>query len=172
MAKKIVSKIVGSLGSLISIPFMKEIIVFLISMCPILELRGGLIAASLFDMNPVVSYIICVIGNIIPIPFILYFVTKVLNYMRNSKRKKFNNIAKWLDGKVEKHKLQIEKYGYLGLVFFVGIPLPGTGAWTGCLIASVLEMDKKKSFLAALVGVFIASIIMMILSFGILSKVV
>ena len=61
---------------------------------------------------------------------------------------------------------------YLGLVLFVGIPLPGTGAWTGCLVASVLEMDKKKSFVAALIGVFIASIIMMILSFGILSKIV
>ena len=172
MAKKIVNTIIGSLGSLISIPFMKEIIVFLISMSPILELRGGLIAASLFNMNPIESYIICVIGNIIPIPFILWLITKILNYMRSSKIKKLNSIAQWLDKKVEKHKGQIEKYGYLGVVLFVGIPLPGTGAWTGCLVASVLELDKKKSFLAALLGVFIASIIMMILSFGILSKVI
>ena len=64
------------------------------------------------------------------------------------------------------------KFGYLGLILFVGIPLPGTGAWTGCLIASVLEMDKKKSFIAAVLGVIIASIIMMILSFGLLSKIV
>ena len=141
-------------------------------MCPILELRGGLIAASLFHMNPTVSYVICILGNIIPIPFILWLINKILNFMRNSKSKKINNIAKWLDKKVDKHKGQIEKYGYLGLVLFVGIPLPGTGAWTGCLIASVLEMDKKKSFIAALLGVFIASIIMMILSFGILTKFV
>ena len=172
MAKDIVNSIVNSLGTLTSVPFMKEIIVFLISMCPILELRGGLIAASLLHMDPVISYIICIIGNIIPIPFILWLITKILNKMRNSKTKKINNIAKWLDKKVDKHKGQIEKYGYLGLVLFVGIPLPGTGAWTGCLIASCLEMDKKKSFLAAVLGVFIASIIMMILSFGLLSKVV
>ncbi len=170
MAKKIVSGIVSSLSFLIAKPLMKELIVFLISMCPILELRGGLIAASIFDMNPWISYIICIIGNIIPIPFILWFISKILDYMRNSKR--LNKIALWLDKKVVKHKNTIEKYGYLGLILFVGIPLPGTGAWTGCLIASVLEMDKKKSFLAAIVGVFIASIIMMIISFGILSKVI
>ena len=172
MANKIVNIIIGIFGSLSSIPFMKEIIVFVISLCPILELRGGLIAASILDMNPLVSYIICMVGNIIPIPLILWMITKILNFMRNSKNNKLKNIAKWLDKKVDKHKGQIEKYGYWGLVFFVGIPLPGTGAWTGCLIASVLEMDKRKSFLAALFGVLIASIIMMILSFGFLSKIV
>lgn len=170
MAEKLVNSIVAGLGTFTAIPFMKEIIVFIISMFPILELRGGLIAASLLHMNPITSYIICIIGNILPIPFILWFITKILKWMRNSKR--FNKIALWLDKKVEKHKSQIEKFGYFGLVLFVGIPLPGTGAWTGCLIASVLEMDKKKSFLAALLGVFIASIIMMILSFGILSNII
>ena len=90
--------------------------------------------------------------------------------MRNGKKSK--KIADWLDKKVEKRKGQIEKFGYLGLVLFVGIPLPGTGAWTGSLIASVLEMDKKKSFLAILVGVIMASIIMMIISFGLVVNVV
>lgn len=172
MAEKIVNVIVGIFGSLTTIPFIKEIIVFIISMCPILELRGGLIAASLLNMDPVISYIICLIGNVLPIPFILWLITKILNWMRNSKFEKIKGIANWLDKKVEKNKGQIEKYGYLGLILFVGIPLPGTGAWTGCLIASVLEMDKKKSFLAAVVGVFIASIIMMLLSFGILSNII
>ena len=172
MSEKIVNAIVGGLGSIATLPFIKEIIVFIISMCPILELRGGLIAASLLGLNPWVSYLICIIGNILPIPFILWFINKILNWMRKSKNKKINGIAKWLDKKVEKHKGQIEKFGYWGLVLFVGIPLPGTGAWTGCLIASVLEMDKKKSFLAALLGVFIASIIMMLLSFGLLSNII
>ena len=90
--------------------------------------------------------------------------------MRNSKH--FKGIANWLDQKVEKHKGQIEKFGYLGIVLFVGIPLPGTGAWTGSLIASVLEMDRKKTFLAVLAGVFMASIIMMLISFGLVAKVV
>lgn len=172
MSEKIVNGIVASLGSIVAIPFMKEIIVFVISMCPILELRGGLIAASLFDMNPWLSYLICMIGNILPIPIILWLINKILKWMRNSKFKKINSIALWLDKKVDKHKGQIEKYGYWGLVLFVGIPLPGTGAWTGCLIASVLEMDKKKSFFAALLGVFIASLIMMLISFGILSNII
>ena len=92
--------------------------------------------------------------------------------MRKSKVKFFNSIVNWLDGKVEKHKSQIEKYGYLGIVLFVGIPLPGTGAWTGTLIASVLEMDRKKTFLATILGVFMASIIMMIISFGLLKGIV
>ena len=172
MAEKIVNIIVGAFASVMSIPFIKEIIVFFISMCPILELRGGLIAASLLHMDPVVSYIICIIGNIIPIPLILWLITKILAWMRSSKVEKISGIAKWLDKKVEKHKGQIEKYGYLGLVLFVGIPLPGTGAWTGCLIASVLEMDRKKSFIAALIGVFIASVIMMLISFGLLSNLI
>lgn len=172
MSEKIVNFIVGIFGSLATVPFIKEIIVFIISMCPILELRGGLIAAALLDMNPIMSYIICTIGNIIPIPLILWLINKILDWMRNNKHKKINSIAKWLDKKVEKHKGQIEKYGYWGLILFVGIPLPGTGAWTGCLIASVLEMDKKKSFLAALVGVFIASVIMMLISFGVLSNLI
>ena len=79
MSEKIVNLIVGSLGSFIAVPFMKEIIVFIISMCPILELRGGLIAASLFGMNPWISYLICMIGNILPIPFILWLINKILN---------------------------------------------------------------------------------------------
>ena len=92
--------------------------------------------------------------------------------MRKSKITFFNKIAKWLDEKVEKHKGQIEKFGYLGVVLFVGIPLPGTGAWTGSLIASVLEMDRKKTFLAVLVGIFLASIIMMLVSFGFLANII
>ena len=92
--------------------------------------------------------------------------------MKNSKVKFFNKIANWLDEKVEKNKGQIEKYGYWGLLLFVGIPLPGTGAWTGTLIASVLNMDKKKTFITVLGGVVMASIIMMILSFGIVANVI
>ena len=169
MAKKIVSSIVAIFGTLAQNNLMKNVIVFIISMCPVLELRGGLIAASLLKMNPIISYILCIIGNIIPIPFILWFMGKILSWMRNSKH--FKKFALWLDKKVEKNRGKIEKYGYFGLTLFVGIPLPGTGAWTGCMVASVLELDKKKSFLAALLGVFIASIIMMIISFGLLSNI-
>ena len=170
MSEKLVNAIIGAFGGITSIAFGKEILVFIISLLPILELRGGLIAAALLELDPIPSYIISIIGNLLPIPFILLLINKVLDWMRKSKH--FNKVAKWLDSKVEKHKGQIEKYGYLGIVLFVGIPLPGTGAWTGSLIASVLEMDKKKTFLAVLLGVFLASIIMMVLSFGILAKIV
>ena len=170
MNEKIVSKFINIFGGLTSIAFGKQIIVFVISLMPILELRGGLIAAALLGLSPLQSYIICIIGNLLPIPLILLLINKILNWMRNSKH--FNKIANWLDKKVEKHKGQIEKFGYLGIVLFVGIPLPGTGAWTGSLIASVLEMDKKKTFLSVLVGVFMASVIMMIFSYGLLANIV
>lgn len=170
MVKKLVGAIVGLFSGFMAIPFGKELVVFIISLMPILELRGGLIAAALLDLGMVPSYIISILGNIIPVPFILWFMSSILKWMRESKH--FKKIANWLDKKVKKHKGQIEKYGFLGLVLFVGIPLPGTGAWTGCLIASVLEMDRKKSFIAAALGIFIASIIMMILSFGVLKTVI
>ena len=93
MAEKIVKGIIGALGSLVSIPFMKEIIVFIISLCPILELRGGLIAAALLKMNPVESYIICIIGNLLPVPFILWLMKRILTAMQNSKIKIFNKFA-------------------------------------------------------------------------------
>jgi len=143
---------------------------FIISLMPILELRGGLIAAALLDLGMVPSYIIAIVGNVLPVPFILWFMNSILKWMRESKH--FSGVAKWLDEKVDKHKGSIEKYGVFGLILFVGIPLPGTGAWTGCLIASVLEMDKKKAFLATMVGIIMASIIMMVLSFGVLKSIV
>lgn len=170
MVNKLVELILGLLGGLVSIPYGKQLIVFIISLLPLLELRGGLIAAALLKLNPIESYIISIIGNIIPVPFILWFINSILNWMR--KKKHLSKVANWLDKKVEKHKGQIEKYGFWGLVLFVGIPLPGTGAWTGCLIAAVLNMDRKKSFLATMIGILIASIIMMFLSFGILKNII
>ncbi|MDD3453079.1 MAG: small multi-drug export protein [Bacilli bacterium] len=148
----------------------KEVTVFIISLMPILELRGGLLAAALLDLNPVTSYIISIIGNLLPVPFILWFMSSILKWMRNSKS--LNKVALFLDKKVNAKKENIEKYGFWGLIIFVGIPLPGTGAWTGCLIASVLEMDRKKAFLATTIGVIMASIIMMILSFGVLKAII
>ena len=170
MVQGIVEWIINLFGTFKDMPFGREIVVFIISLMPILELRGGLIAAALLGLNPVSSYVISIIGNIIPVPFILLLINKILEWMRHSKH--FKKIANWLDKKVEKRKGQIEKYGFWGLVLFVGIPLPGTGAWTGCLIASVLEMDRKKAFIAAMIGIFIASIIMMLVSFGLLGNLV
>ena len=124
MVDKLVQGIIGTFGGITSITFGKELLVFIISLLPILELRGGLIAAALLKLNPVVSYVISIIGNILPVPFILLLMTKILNKMRKSKITFFNKIANFLDGKVEKNKDKIEKYGYWGIVLFVGIPLP------------------------------------------------
>jgi len=147
----------------------KEILVFFISMLPILELRGGILAAALLNMNPTNSFIICLIANIIVIPialFLLEFIFKLLK-----KIKTLNKIITKFEKKCLSKREQLDKYGYLGLFLFVGIPLPGTGAWTGCFLASLLGMDKKKSFLAAMLGVFMAGIIMQFLSFGILKNI-
>ena len=122
----------------------KCVSVFIVSMLPIIELRGGMIAAALLNLSLVKGFIICFLGNILPVPFILWFIRKILEWMRNVKC--FKKIVKWLDKKVENKKGQIEKYGFWGLVLFVGIPLPGTGAWTGSLIAALLGMKFKKAF--------------------------
>jgi uncharacterized membrane protein len=139
---------------------------------PILELRGGLLAASLLRVPALRAYIISIIGNVIPVPLILLFISKILEWMGNSKVKWLNKLSDWIHKKADKHKKPIEKYGYLGLILFVGIPLPGTGAWTGCLIASLLGLDKKKSFLCTMAGIIIASIIMMIISYGIVGNLI
>ena len=166
--EKIVKGFLGLFGGLTTTVLGKRMFVFIISLMPILELRGGLLAARIIDLDPVSSYIVAVIGNVIPIPFILWFMGAILKWMK--KRKRLKKVANWIDKKVEKNREKIERFGFWGLVLFVGIPLPGTGAWTGCLVASVLEMDKKKSFIAAMIGVFMASLIMMIISFGFLGS--
>ena len=109
------------------------------------------------------------IGNLIPIPLILWFLDYIFDFM-----KKHNILKKFVlfcERKGNEKKDSIEKYGFWGLVLFVGVPLPGTGAWTGCLIATMLRMDKKKAFLATLLGVVMASIIMMLVSYGVLANI-
>lgn len=146
----------------------KELIVFIISLMPILELRGGLLAASLLDIEFTRAAVICVVGNVLPIPFVLLFLRYVLTLFEKWNVTK--KIVNWLEKKVEEKREQIDKYGYLGLIIFVGIPLPGTGAWTGSLLAVMLGMNRKKSFVCILIGVAIAAVIMSILSYGILGN--
>lgn len=148
----------------------KDVIIFIISLMPILELRGGLLAASLLDVEFIRAAIICILGNVLPIPFVLLFLKYVLDIL--SKWKVTKKIVNWLEKKVQDKREQIDKYGYLGLMLFVGIPLPGTGAWTGALLAVMLGLDRKKSFICILLGVLMAAIIMSILSYGILGNLI
>ena len=143
----------------------KEVAIFIISLLPILELRGGLIAARILGVEFIKAFIICYIANILPVPFILLFINWIFNKM--SKWKPTKKIVDWLSNKTLKKKEQIDKYGYFGLFLFVGIPLPGTGAWTGSLLAILLNLDKKKSFITIAIGVLVAGIIMSLLSYGI-----
>jgi len=170
MAEELASFMVELFGGLTSLKFGKEIIIFIISLMPILELRGGLIAATLLGLDGLYSFVICLIANIIPIPFILWLITPLFNKMK--KTKLFKGLVDKLERKAMSKKEQIEKLQYFGLMLFVGIPLPGTGAWTGCLIAALLDMNKKKAFVAAVLGVIMAGIIMMILSYGLLDNII
>ena len=164
MTNSLVQWMTAALGGKVS----GEIIIFIISMIPILELRGGLLAASPALLNvPILRAIpICVAGNLLPIPFILLLIEKVLDIMEQIPF--LDRIALWVREKADKHKGQVETYGFWGLVLFVGIPLPGTGAWTGSLVASLLHMKIRKSFPAILLGIILATVIMSLLSYGLL----
>ena len=117
----------------------KEIIVFIISMVPILELRGGLVAAALMGIEMFKAIGFCVIGNLLPIPFILLFITPIFTWLK--KTKLFSPMVEKLEKKSMNKSEQIQKYEFWGLAIFVGIPLPGTGAWTGALIAALLGIN-------------------------------
>ena len=143
----------------------RELCVFFCAMLPIIECRGAIPLGWALGLPWWQTALFSIAGNLLPVPFILLLIRAVLNRMRKSRVKLFSGIAAWLDRKIEKHKGTIEKYSYWGLVLFVAIPLPGTGAWTGTLIASVLGLESKKSFLAAVLGVLGATAIMTVLSY-------
>ena len=146
----------------------KELIVFLISAIPILELRGSLIAAGFLKMEFLSTYIIAVIGNMLPIPFIFIFIEKIFEWLKKTRLKKFVD-------KLEKRATEksgvIQKYGKFGLFLFVAIPLPGTGAWTGSLAAVLMRMKLKDAILPIFLGVLTAGLIMSLLSFGIIKQI-
>ena len=150
----------STLGQYIS----KEAVVFIISMIPILELRGGLLVAKVIGVPLLTAIPLCIIGNIIPIPFILLFIRHILHWMK--KIPKLDKIAAWIENKAEKNKAKVLKYATFGLYIFVAIPLPGTGAWTGALVASMLDMRMKRSIPAILLGVMTAGVIMSLASYG------
>ena len=149
----------------------KELILFIISMVPILELRGGLLAAGPAFLNiPMWRAIpVGIIGNLLPIPFILLLITKIFDWMKGTKRLK--PVVEKLEKKAMSESANIEKYEFWGLVAFVGIPLPGTGAWTGALIAALLGIRFRKAFPAIVIGVCLAACIMTIISYGIVGGI-
>lgn len=140
--------------------------VFLCSMIPIIELRGAIPMAYVLGMPWWQAYIISVVGNMIPVPFILLFIKKFLVWMQNCKIKFLNKFANWLNRKVEKNRPKIEKYAFWGVTAFVAIPLPTTGAWTGSLVAAMIDMKFWKAMLSAFIGVLIAGAIVTAVVYG------
>ena len=166
MTETLVQSVIDALSG----SFGKEAIVFIISMIPILELRGALLVAGPLLGVPVSTAIpLCIIGNIIPVPFILLLITPIFNWMKGTKT--FKPLVNKLESKAMSKSDKIEKYEFWGLVLFVGIPLPGTGAWTGSLIAALLGIKVKKAFPAVLIGICMATVIMWFISYVLLGGV-
>lgn len=166
MTETLVQSIIDALGGSVG----KEAIVFIISMIPILELRGALLVAGPLLGVPVAKAIpLCIIGNIIPVPFILLLITPVFKWMKGTKL--FKPMVDKLESKAMSKSDKIEKYEFWGLVLFVGIPLPGTGAWTGSLIAALLGVKFKKAFPAVILGICMATVIMWFISYVLLGGV-
>lgn len=146
----------------------RELSVFLVSMLPVLELRGGLLASSWLGIELRRAVLICVAGNFLPIPFILLLIRRILAAMKGVAL--LSPVAVTLERKALGKSDQIRRYEAWGLFLFVAIPLPGTGAWTGALIASLLDMPMKKALPSLLAGLLAAAFLMTILSYGILGN--
>ncbi|MDO4155114.1 MAG: small multi-drug export protein [Clostridia bacterium] len=144
-----------------------ELTAFVISLLPILECRGGMIAARLLEMPFLKAFVICYLGNMLPIPFIILFIKKIFEFLRRFKF--FEKIIVKLEGKTERNKDKVLRYKSWGLLLFVAIPLPGTGGWTGALMAALLDIDMKRSLPIIALGVFIAGLIMSFVTYGIFS---
>ena len=162
------SDIINSFADAIrSIGVPDYLVIFIISLFPILELRGGLVVAALLKLKLIPSFIVCFIGNILPIPFIIFFIQKIFQWMK--KFKATEKIALYFEKKGEKNAREAESKSFIGkLIFlfcFVAIPLPGTGGWTGALVASFMNIKPKYSIPIIIGGVFTAGLIMSVICY-------
>lgn len=144
----------------------KELIIFLISMLPVLELRGGMIAAKLLEVPLLKAFVICYIGNILPIPFILLFIRKIFQFLKRFSGTR--KIVEKLEVRSMRQSEKVKRWRNWGLLLFVAVPLPGTGGWTGALIAALLDIRIKTSLPIIALGVLIANLIMTAFSYGLL----
>lgn len=142
------------------------LIPFIVSLLPVLELRGGIIAARIVGMKLIPAFLICFVGNMLPLPFVLLFIKKIFAWLRD--KKFFGPIVRKLEERGKNKSQGFKRGEVIGLFLFVAIPLPGTGGWTGALVASLLDMPVKKSLPIITAGVFTAGLIMSLLMYGIL----
>lgn len=141
------------------------LLTFLVAMVPVLELRGAIPFGVARGLNIWASIIAAVLGNLLPVPFILLFIRKIFAWLRQ-RHERLNALVCRLEARAESKKDTVRRYAFWGLVILVAIPLPGTGAWTGALVAAMMDMPLKKAFPAIAVGVFIAAVIVSVITYG------
>ena len=145
---------------------MKDILLtFLVAMVPVVELRGAIPFGVVRGLNLWTAIIASMLGNLIPVPFIILFIRKIFAWMR-AHMPKLDGLVLRMEKKAEKNRAAVEKYAFWGLVILVAIPLPGTGAWTGALVAAMMESRLKRAFPAIAIGVAIAGVIVSVITYG------
>ncbi len=159
-----VEQIVNTIMNFLQNKIPEELVAFVISLFPVLECRGGMIAARLMEIPFVTAFLLCYIGNMLPIPFIILFIRKIFDFLRRFKF--FEKIITKLEAKTAKNKDKVLKYKSWGLLLFVAIPIPGTGGWTGALMAALLDIRFKRALPIIALGVLIAGFIMSALTYG------
>ena len=137
-------------------------------MVPLIELRGSILIGAGLNLPFYANYIVSVIGNMLPVPFILLFIRHILHWMERTPKFKLDKISHWVMNIANKNKAKVLRYATFGLFVFVAIPLPGTGAWTGALVAAMLDMRFKRAFPAIFAGVLCAGLIMSLAAYGVL----
>lgn len=143
----------------------KKLITFVVSMLPIIELRGAIPIGVAMGLDPVVSTVISLVGNLLPVPFIILFIRRILTWMKG-KNQRLARIAEKLESKAQAKGSALYKGEIIGLAVFVAIPLPGTGAWTGALIAAILNMRLKTAVPTIAAGVLVAGLIIFGITYG------
>ena len=149
----------------------KELGVFLCSMVPVIELRGAIPLGWATNIPWWLTYLLAVVGNMLPVPFILLLIRQVLTIMEKMPIKFVRAFAAWLRRKAEKNTDKIQRFGFWGLCFFIAIPLPVTGAWTGSLVAATIRMNFWRAMLSALLGVMIAGAVVTLICLGVSSGI-
>ena len=151
--------------------FGKVIMTFFVSMVPVVELRGAIPIATAAGLDLWLAICISVVGNMIPVPFIIIFIRKIFEWMRNV-NSKFDRLVTHFEEKADKHKATVNRYKFWGLFVLVAIPLPGTGAWTGALVAAMMEMRLKNAIPAIFLGVVCAGVVVALVTAGVISMAV
>lgn len=140
--------------------------VFFMSMIPVVELRGAIPYGLAAGLDPWLTYLAAVAGNMVPVPFIMIFIRRIFNWAREHSRW-LGDRVRWLEDRAEKKSDLVRRYALAGLTILVAIPLPGTGAWTGALVAALMNIRLRQSFPAVLLGVLIAGVVMLLICGGI-----